>query len=62
MDAFLLFERSKMAKNNSVAMIMLSAMNYALWKPRIEDILFCKDLYDHLENKRDKLVTTKDEK
>ena len=27
----------------------------------MEDILFCKDLYDPLENKVDKLATTKDE-
>ena len=40
---------------------MLSTMNYALWKPRMEDILFYKDLYDPLENKGDKPAATKDE-
>ena len=42
-------------------MIMLSAMNYILWKPRMKDILFYKDLCNLLENKGDKLVATKDE-
>ena len=27
----------------------------------MKDILFCKNLYDSLENKRDKLASTKDE-
>ena len=44
------------------AMIMLSATNYALWKPRMEDILFCKDLHDPLENKGEKPTEKKDEK
>ena len=30
-------------------MIKLSASNYAIWKPRIEDILYYKDLYDPIE-------------
>ena len=40
---------------------MLSAMNYALWKPRMEDILFCKDLYDPLKDNGIKPTMTKDE-
>ena len=51
-----------MAENSLGSMIMLSAMNYVLWKPRIEDILFYKDLYNFLENKGDKPVAKKDEK
>ena len=51
-----------MTNNNLGAMIMLSAMNYALWKPMMEDILFCKDFYDPLENKGDKPTATKYEK
>ena len=51
-----------MEENNSVAMIMLLAMNYALWKLRIDDVLFYKDLYDPLENKGDKPTLMKDEK
>ena len=50
-----------MEENNVVAMITLLAMNYALWKSRMKDILFCKNLYDPLENTRDKSVATKDE-
>ena len=51
-----------MAENNLVAMIMLSAINYALWKPKIKDILFYKNLYGPLENKGDKSRVTNDEK
>ncbi|GFY90898.1 hypothetical protein Acr_07g0010940 [Actinidia rufa] len=50
-----------MAENNLGAMIMLSATNYALWKPKMEDILFCKDLHDPLENKGEKPTEKKDE-
>jgi len=50
-----------MVETNLGAMIMLSATNYALWKPRMEDILFCKDLHDPLENKGEKPIATKDE-
>ncbi|GFS32936.1 hypothetical protein Acr_00g0025470 [Actinidia rufa] len=42
-------------------MILFSATNYTIWKPRMEDILFCKNLHDPLENKGDKHVATKDE-
>ncbi|GFZ02406.1 hypothetical protein Acr_15g0010140 [Actinidia rufa] len=50
-----------MAEHNLGSMILLSATNYAIWKPRMEDILFCKDLHDPLENKGDKPVVMKDE-
>ncbi|GFZ21319.1 hypothetical protein Acr_29g0004810 [Actinidia rufa] len=43
-----------MAENNTWVMIILSAINYALWKLQMEDILFCEDLYDSLEIKGDK--------
>lgn len=33
------------------AMTTLSATNFTIWKPRMEDILYCKDLYDPIENK-----------
>ncbi|GFS32922.1 hypothetical protein Acr_00g0025370 [Actinidia rufa] len=42
-------------------MIVLSATNYAIWKPRMEDILFCKDLHDPLENKGEKPEAKTDE-
>ena len=50
-----------MAEHNLGSMIVLSATNYAIWKPRMEDILFCKDLHDPLENKGEKPVAKKDE-
>ena len=40
-------------------MIKLTASNYAIWKPRMEDILYCKDLYDPVEgdaSKPDKMT------
>ena len=61
MDILLLFGRSTIAENSLGAMIMLSVTNYALWKPRMEDILFYKDLFDPLENKGDKPAAKKDE-
>ncbi|CAH9137277.1 unnamed protein product [Cuscuta epithymum] len=33
------------------AMIMLTDTNYTLWKPRMEDFLSCKDLFDPIEMK-----------
>ncbi|KZV49462.1 hypothetical protein F511_28785 [Dorcoceras hygrometricum] len=34
----------------SGAMIMLTATNYTLWRPRMEDLLSCKDLFDPVES------------
>ena len=51
-----------MTENNLMAMIMLSATNYALWKPKMKDIIFCKNLCDPLENKGDKPTAIKDKK
>ncbi|GFY85303.1 hypothetical protein Acr_04g0000410 [Actinidia rufa] len=50
-----------MVEHNLGSMIVLSATNYAIWKPRMEDILFCKDLHDPLENKGEKPIAKKDE-
>ncbi|GFZ21369.1 Calcineurin-like metallo-phosphoesterase superfamily protein [Actinidia rufa] len=50
-----------MAEHNLGSMIVLSTTNYAIWKPRMEDILFCKDLHNPLENKGEKTVAKKDE-
>ena len=30
-------------------MIKLSASNYSIWKPMMEDVLYCKDLHDFIE-------------
>ena len=46
---------------NNLGDMMFLATNYALWKSWMEDILFCKDLYDPLENKGAKPVETKDD-
>jgi hypothetical protein len=31
-------------------MIKLDSTNYSLWKPMMEDILYCKDLYQPIVN------------
>ena len=37
-----------MGESTSVSglMIRLNASNYAIWKPRMEDVLYCRDLFD----------------
>ena len=30
-------------------MFKLSALNYSIWKPMMEDVLYCKDLHDSIE-------------
>ncbi|BBH02603.1 hypothetical protein Prudu_013229 [Prunus dulcis] len=35
--------------SSSATMLKLTAFNYSIWKPRIEDILYCKDLYEPLQ-------------
>lgn len=42
-------------------MVLLSATNYAIWKPRMEDMLSWKDLYDPLEYEGVKPNDTKTE-
>ena len=37
-------------------MIKLTSSNFSIWKPRMEDILYCKDLYNPLELKGKKPV------
>ena len=36
-------------EESSHSMIKVMTSNYAIWKPRMEDILYCKDLYDPIE-------------
>ncbi|KAF7130883.1 hypothetical protein RHSIM_Rhsim10G0164600 [Rhododendron simsii] len=40
-------DRSRLARmeENSGAMIKLTSANYSIWKPRMEDVLYTKDLY-----------------
>ena len=30
-------------------MVKLSVSNYSIWKPMMEDVLYCKDLHDAIE-------------
>ena len=39
-------------------MIKLTGSNYSIWKTRIEDILYCKELFELIERKDYKPVTT----
>ena len=34
---------------NMITMIKLAASNYLIWKPMMEDVLYCKDLHDLIE-------------
>ena len=34
---------------NMSTMIKLLALNYSIWKPMIEDVLYCKDLNDPIK-------------
>ena len=38
--------------------IKLTASNYSIWKTRMEDILYCKELFEPIECRGYKLVTT----
>lgn len=40
-------------------MILLIATNYAIWKPRMEDMLYSKDLFDPIELVGVKPIETK---
>ncbi|XP_022843230.1 ras-related protein RABH1d-like [Olea europaea var. sylvestris] len=48
--------KMSMEESSSGAMIKLTITNYILWRPRMEDLLSCKDLYDLLEIKGDKCI------
>ncbi|CAL5350460.1 unnamed protein product [Camellia sinensis] len=47
--------------STSGSMIKLNASNYAIWKPRMEDVLYCRDLFDPIELNGVKPPTEKDE-
>jgi len=34
---------------NTSTMIKLTSTNYSIWNPKMEDILYCKDMYDPVE-------------
>ena len=46
--------------SSSGAMVKLTSLNYAPWKPQIEDLLCCKELYDPLEKEGKKPNVVKD--
>ena len=41
-------------EDNAGIMCKLTASNYSIWKPKMEDILYCKDLFDLIEFGNDK--------
>ena len=43
-------------------MIKLTAFNYAIWKPKMEDLLYIKDLWKPIVMPKEEAVTTKDDK
>jgi hypothetical protein len=45
----------------STSMVKLTASNYSIWKTMMEDILYCKDLFDPIELEGVKLVSTTNE-
>ena len=44
----------KMEESSGAAMIRLTSSNYSIWKPRMEDILYCKDLYAPIDGDKSK--------
>ena len=36
-------------------MMKLTSPNYSIWKPKMEDILYCNNLYDPIESDSAKL-------
>lgn len=36
-------------EESSSVMVKLTSSNYSIWKPRMEDILYCKDLYEPIQ-------------
>ena len=44
----------KMEESSGAAMIRLTSSNYSIWKLRMEDILYCKDLYAPIDGDKNK--------
>jgi hypothetical protein len=42
-------------------MIKLDSSNYSLWKPMMEDILYCKDLYEPIVREKISTSVTEEE-
>jgi hypothetical protein len=39
-------------EESSNSMVKLTASNYSIWKTRMEDILYCKELFEPIELNR----------
>jgi hypothetical protein len=48
-------------EESSSSMVKLTASNYSIWKTRMEDILYCKDLFDPIEMEGVKPISTTNE-
>ena len=44
----------KMEESSGAGMVRLTSSNYSIWKPRMEDILYCKDLYAPIDGDKSK--------
>ena len=38
-----------MDSSSNSSMVKLTSTNYSIWRPMMEDFLFCKDLYDPID-------------
>ena len=38
-----------MEANSGSSMVKLTSTNYSIWRPMIEDLLYCRDLFDPIE-------------
>ena len=45
-----------MDENQGPNMVKLNSKNYSIWKTRMEDMLYSKDLYDLVEGENAKLA------
>jgi len=50
-----------MEASNISRMISLNGNNWMIWKPRMEDLLYCKDLYGPLQGDSAKPTTMTDD-
>jgi transposase InsO family protein len=48
-------------EESSSSMVKLTASNYSIWKTRMEDVLYCKDLFDPIEMEGVKPISTTNE-
>ena len=48
-------------EESSNSMVELTASNYSIWKTRMEDILYCKELFEPIEFKGVKPIAIPDD-